>query len=117
MSAVIKTCDIMVELLMRNHPAWVGRIPGLQADKLVRGAKPYNYILREGEFETQYYVTFVHADGVVRHTPFIIYYDQGQWYFEQGGVGGGYEEETIGDVIHLIMHCNKEEAAPFTVKK
>jgi len=98
------------------HPAWYGKISGLVADKMLRNRKtPYLYILRAGErnegVETDYYVSFVLPDLSIRHQPFIITVREEGWYYENAGGGGPYNKESIEDVLHLMMHCNKEDCA------
>lgn len=99
---------------IQNHLSWFDRISGMKAEKLIRGKKPYHYILRSGENENAYYVTFCHKDGSVRHQPFTIKPSLEGWYFENGGTGGPFKDATIDDVLHLIMHCDKEECQPLT---
>ncbi|MGA8164002.1 MAG: hypothetical protein WB791_03135, partial [Waddliaceae bacterium] len=80
---------------------------------------PYIYLLRGGEYqqgsETDYYVTYVLPDFSIKHTPFVITVTPEGWYFEQGGGGGPYMHTSIDDVIHLILHCEKEECTPMIV--
>lgn len=92
------------------HPAWHGRMSGLDAEKLLRGRKiPYLYILRDGEYEMDYYVTFVLPDLSIRHQPFVITVAPEGWSFEQGGQGGPFASTvSIDDVLHLMMHCGKQ---------
>lgn len=97
---------------IQEHPAWLGKVSGLEAEKMLREKKPYHYVLRAGEFALEYYVTFAHADGTVRHQPFVITIAQEGWYYENGGVNGPYTEATIGEVIYQIMHCEEDECEP-----
>jgi hypothetical protein len=101
---------------MPSHPAWYGEIRGLNAEKLFRGKKtPYLYLLRTGEkstgFETDFYVTFLLPDFSIKHQPFIVREATKGWFFENGG---HYIGESIDEVIHLIMHCRKEECVPLS---
>ena len=115
MSAFLNTLDqdsIAQEILL--HPAWHGKMRGLYAEKRLRGKKtPYLYLLRAGETtsenETDYYVTFLHADLSVRHQSFVITTTSEGWYYENSGNGGPYQSGSIEDVLHLIMHCREGE--------
>jgi hypothetical protein len=99
---------------IQNHPAWYGLISGLQADKLLREKNtPYLFLLRKGELENDYYVTFVLPDLSLKHQPFVLTETFEGWFYENSGPGGPYIEETIDDVLHLIMHCQKNECKPF----
>ena len=94
---------------IEEHPAWHGRVSGLEAEKMMRGRKiPYLYILRAGEYETDYYVTFLLPDLSIKHQPFIITDTAEGWYFENTGGGGPFTTASIDDVLHLIMHCGKQ---------
>jgi hypothetical protein len=102
-----------IEEDMQLHPAWLGSISGLKAEKLLRGKKtPYLYLLREGEHENDYYVTYLLPDLSIRHQPFVITATKEGWSFENGGAGGPFTNSSIDDVIHLIMHCEKHECLP-----
>lgn len=97
-----------------RHAAWHGRVPGLVAEKMIRGLSiPYTYLLREGEMPGHYYVTFLDAQLTVRHQPFVITVMPEGWYYENLGGRGPYEEPSIDPVIHLIMHCEKEQCVVF----
>lgn len=101
---------------IKAHPAWHGMISGLHAEKMLRGEKkPYLYLLRAGEYEGQrevdYYVTFVLPDFSIKHQPFVITETQHGWYFENAN--GGPITHSIDEVLHLIMHCHKDECRPF----
>lgn len=96
-----------------DHAAWHGEMEGLKAEKLVRGQKPFTYLLRQGEPSNDavwnYYVTFVLADGTVRHQPFAITMIPGGWRAEN--FGGHDREEHLGieSALHGIMHCEEEQ--------
>lgn len=104
---------------MEKHLAWQGKISGLVADKMLRGKKtPYLYILRAGELESEdkrdFYVTFVSSDLTVTHTPFEIIQSIETWRYENAYPNGPFSyQQTIDDVIHLIMHCPKDSPKPF----
>lgn len=102
--------DILEDIA--HHPAWVGNVAGLAAEKRLRGAAPYTYLLRAGEYAHHYYVTYVMPDMTVRHQPFVITLRQGEWYCENGGTTGPHTKESISDVIHFVMHCKQEECTP-----
>jgi len=119
MSAILNEIyHTLINEEITHHSAWIGHISGLKAEKILRGFRhPYLYLLRRGEYqlqsETDYYVTYVSPDFSIKHTPFVIAVTPEGWYFENHVAGGPYSSQaSIDDVIHLIMHCEKEECTP-----
>lgn len=113
--AFLNTASILEDIVL--HPSWHGEIRGLDAEKLLRGSQtPYLYLIRTGEKGTQneinFYISFVLPDLSVRHQPVVITIAPEGWYYENGMPGGPYLDATIDDVLHLIMHCNKEQCIP-----
>ncbi|MEI6242135.1 MAG: hypothetical protein WCP39_01875 [Chlamydiota bacterium] len=99
---------------IETHPSWHGLMSGLHAEKILRDRKiPYLYLLRAGELKNDYYVTFILPDFSIKHQPFIITDSFEGWYYENAGGGGPYIEESIEDVLHLIMHCQKKDCVAF----
>jgi len=121
MSAILQNlCQASINAEIECHPAWMGRVSGLKAEKMLRGSQhPYLYLLRGGEWqresETDYYVTFVLPDFSITHTPFVITVASEGWYCENGGNGGPYTDASIDDVMHLIMHCKKDACTPMVM--
>lgn len=120
MSAVLrKTVFSAINLEIKTHIAWKGRLSGLQADKMLRNqTTPYLYILREGENEseeqTDYYVSFVLPDLSIKHQPFVITIVPEGWYYENSGAGGPFTDMvSIDEVLHLMMHCPQGANTPF----
>jgi hypothetical protein len=107
---------------IENHPAWIDNISGLEADKMLRGLDlPYTYVLRAGETQSEsvrdYYVTYVMSDSTIRHTPFKVTVTNEGWCYLNGNGGGPYTDASIGDVIHLIMHCESHECTPMVMNR
>jgi len=48
----------------------------------------------------------------IKHQPFTITEANEGWFYENAGLGGPYTQGSIQDVLHLIMHCQKEEIIP-----
>ena len=114
MLAFLSPSLITVEEIIESHPAWIGHVSGWKAEMVLRNKKvPYLYLLRGGETEGDYYVSFVSPDLTIKHTPFIISITQGGWYCQNGHVSGPFINKTIDHVIHSIMHCDSDECVPF----
>lgn len=94
------------------HSAWHGNIPGLHAEDKLKGKKPFTYILRKGEVSLNYYVSFILPDLTIKHQPFVITLTSNGWYSRNGSGSGPFINQSIEEVIHLIMHCNTEDCIP-----
>lgn len=111
---VLNTVRNEIEL----HPSWLGHVSGLKAEKLLRNRKqPYLFVLRSGEhedeFDTDYYITFIDSDLSIKHQPFVITVAPEGWYYENGNSGGPFTNDiSIEEVLHLIMHCHKDQCTP-----
>jgi len=121
MSVALKksTIEDAIHQEIQSHIAWYGDISGLKAEKMLREIQtPYVYILRAGEIDLgnqkDYYVSYVLEDLTIKHQPFVVMDTPDGWYYENSGGGGPYEEASIFDVLHLIMHCQQDEITPLT---
>jgi hypothetical protein len=94
------------------HPAWQGKIAGLEAEDRLKGQAPFVYLLREGEYPSHYYVSFVLPDHTIKHQPFLIRITPQGWYCRNGSGIGPCLNKTIEDVIDKIMHCRPDECTP-----
>ena len=102
------------EMDIHSHITWQGDISGLNAEKLLRGhSTPYLYLLREGEGDRNYYVTFVRPDGTIAHQPFTIGITETGFYCENGAYCIITDETPFADLLYKIMHCNQGECTPF----
>lgn len=98
---------------IESHSAWHGHMSGLVAEKLIRGKNtPYLYLLRSGEHEGDYYVTYLLPDLTVKHQPFIITSTNEGWHCQNGGNWENLTTASFDDILHLIMHCGKLEPKP-----
>lgn len=123
MSAILKHLEeFTIFDSMTCHPAWLGQIPGIEADIMLRSVKtPYVYILREGEPSLQdnkqhFYVTYVNANLSIVHQPLVIETGKEGWCYGNGRPGGPFNFASIDPVLHLIMHCEEGECVPFITK-
>lgn len=109
-----------IDYEIQNHPAWVGNISGLKAEKMLRGLRN-RFILRQGEHQTDnqtdYYVTFILVDGQVKHQPFVITITSEGWCWENAHTGGPHLDKSIEDVLFKIMHCEEGQCQPYLYGK
>lgn len=107
--------DQATEPQVEQHPAWHGMIAGLEAEDRLRGHKPSVYLLRKGEIPNHYYVSFVLPDGTFKHQPFMVRSTPDGWYCRNASGTGPFLNLTIHDVVHIIMHCQKEDVHPLSL--
>ena len=114
MSAIMKeSAAHFIHEEIKSHICWYGNISGLKAEKILRGRKePYLYMLRKGENEEDYYVSFILPDFSIRHQPFVITITADGWDWENSGGGSCPREASIEDVLYLMMHCEKSQCSP-----
>jgi SH2 domain-containing protein len=111
-----QTNDVADALHLPNveaHPAWHGKITGLEAEaRLFKRDTPYTYLVRKGEECGHYYVSFLREDGMVHHQPFSVHLTDHGWYCKNFAAHGPFIRETIDDVLHSVMHAKKEAIHP-----
>ncbi|MBI3212096.1 MAG: hypothetical protein HYZ47_05420 [Simkania negevensis] len=93
--------------LIQKHPAWHEDIDAPQAEALLTGKAPFTYLLRKGDKERAYFITFVKEDYTVYHQSFTLEHDSKGWYYKNGIVTGPIE--TVEELIPKIMHCDPKE--------
>ncbi len=122
MSAILKQKeDLTIFDAMQLHPTWLGQIPGIDADMMLRGKTPYTYILRDGEpslhkNERHFYVTYVGIDSYIRHQPVVVELGKEGWHYRNWSPGGPFNFTSIDPVLHLIMHCEEGQCIPYVRK-
>jgi hypothetical protein len=106
---------------IQGHPAWHGDIDAVQAEALLQGNDSFSYLLRKGEEENAYFISFVKEDLSIKHQRFTLEHDRKGWYFKNGITGtschldkmtyGPTEivAETSRGLIPQMMHCDDGE--------
>lgn len=94
------------------HPAWHGKIAGLEAEDRLRGHVPHTYLVREGEIPGHYYASSMREDGTIRHQPFFVRVTSQGWFCRNLSTQGPFIRQTIDDVIHSVIHSKKEDVSP-----
>jgi hypothetical protein len=97
---------------VESHPAWHGKITGLEAEDRLKGHKPHTYLVRDGEVPGHYYASSMREDGTIRHQPFCVHSTNHGWFCRNLITQGPFIRQTIDDVIHSVIHSNKEDVSP-----
>lgn len=89
-----------------NHIAWYGNLTGTEAEIILRGKSDLTYVLREGEKEGHFYLTYVKDECSFTHIPFTVNTVLKQWFYRQG-----YPRfaPTLKGFIPEIMHADEAD--------
>ena len=55
-----------------------------ESEKLLIGKSPFTYLLRSGEKERPYFISFVREDGSIKHQFFALEFDRKGWLYRNG---------------------------------
>jgi hypothetical protein len=96
------------------HPAWHEKMSEEESETLLRGNPPFTYILRNGEKEHAYFITYVKMDLSIKHQFFVLEIDRKGWYY-RNGIGNGPAEilsKDLEKLIPMMMHCDVMACTP-----
>jgi hypothetical protein len=96
--------------------AWHADLTGPEAESLLRHQEAGTYLLRQGEKEDHYYLSYVEG-RVLSHLPIKIDYSQKQWFYQNTTHHFG---DDLKAFIPEIMHREEAEChplVPFAKKK
>ncbi len=96
---------------IKNHVAWRSEVTEISAETLLKGEPVFTYILRPGDREEIFFISFMHPDNTIHHQRFAIERNSQGWYF-QNCVKNGCEE-NIEALIPMMMHCTRNMCIPF----
>lgn len=108
----VSNLEFTIEGSIQQSACWYDDVTGLDAEDVLKGKKAYTYLLRAGEKAHNYYVSFVEPSGFIKHQPIAIKYFGDAWFCRNWLDHGPYTIECIQDIVHRLMHCEKEEAQP-----
>lgn len=97
---------------IKAHVAWKGDISEAVAEKSLQNQPALTYLLRKGEKEDIYFVSFVDQDHVIQHKHFTLEADSKIWYYQNNTA---CRSNNFVDVIPRAMHCNPNECNPLSV--
>ena len=120
MSKVNTMVSANVEWVQRNqeqiktHPAWHSDISENESEKLLRDKSPFTYLLRAGEKEHLYFISFVKENGSIKHQFFALEFDRKGWLYRNGGTTGPQEinSKDLHQLIPMMMHCDLLACTP-----
>lgn len=92
-----------------SHPAWHGCLNGMDCEALLRGMPSGTYLLRQGEDQYHYYLSYVIGEYFYKHQPFIIKFSTRGWFYQNGC--SGFRDRLI-ELIPMAMHCDESQCTP-----
>ena len=69
---------------IESHPAWYDLISEDESEALLKNKNPFTYLLRAGEKQYSYFISFVRENGAIKHQPFILELNKRGWYYRNG---------------------------------
>ena len=92
-----------------NHIAWFGELTGTEAELVLRDKSDMTYLLRKGEKEGHFYLTYVKNGCDFTHIPFTLNQTLKQWFYRQG-----YPRfaPTLKAFVPEIMHTEEMNCIP-----
>jgi hypothetical protein len=100
---------------VKSHSAWKGSLQEGQAEALLQGQPPFSYVLRNGEKEYAYFITFVKEDGTFKHQRFVLEAARKGWHYRNGAATDRPVEmlaDTVEEIIPMMMHCELNDCKP-----
>ena len=86
---------------MTSHIAWYGDLTGTEAELLLRGKPDMTYLLRKGEKEDHFYLTYVKDECYYTHIPFTVNHNLQQWFYMNAKPRFAASlERFIPDIMH-----------------
>lgn len=85
------------------------------AETLLRNKAPFTYVLRAADKILTYFISFVKADGSIKHQFFVLEPTQQGWRYRNGCTENSPTEivaNSLKELIPMMMHCEQEEGRP-----
>jgi len=92
-----------------NNVAWYDDITGTEAELLLRNKKDLTYLLRQGEKEGHFYLTYVKDAVYFTHIPIRANNSLKEWFYLNGILR---TEATLKDFIPNIMNAEEADITP-----
>lgn len=94
---------------MMSHIAWYGDLTGTEAEIILRDKSDMTYLLRQGEREDHFYLTYVKNGCAFTHIPFTVNRTLNQWFYRQGIPRFA---PNLKAFIPEIMHADEVDCIP-----
>jgi len=94
---------------IKNHHAWHADSTGTDAEIIIRGQPDMTYLLRQGEREDHFYLTYVKNECEFTHIPFTVNPVIRQWFYRNCFPRFA---PTLDAFIPEIMHADAEDCKP-----
>lgn len=93
---------------IKSHVAWHSDISANESEKLLKDKSPFTYLLRAGDKEQLYYISFVKEDKSIKHQFFVLEFNLQGWVYRNGGTGTPEEivSKDLHELIPMMMHCD-----------
>lgn len=102
---------VQVDRGIEFHPSWKGNLTLSEAVQLLKGNDPFTYAVTQGFDKYHYFLTFVDADGKVKHRNVrSTIKNEKTFYFNGGSGGGGYQ--SIDNLVPGCLNCSAAICRP-----
>ena len=94
---------------VKHHCAWYADLTGTDAEIIIRGQPDMTYLLRQGEREDHFYLTYVKNECEFAHIPFTVNSTIRQWFYRNYCCRFA---PTLDLFIPEIMHVDAVDCKP-----
>lgn len=91
-----------------KHPAWHGSTSTQEAESLLLERLPFTYLLRHGERNYHYYLSFIREQII--HQLCVLEFSLQGWVYRNGITSP--PQLRLVDLIPLAMHCRPDQCIP-----
>lgn len=104
---------VRVDRGVELHPSWRGGLTLAEAAQLLKGNAPFTYVMTQGFDQYHYFLTYVDADGKVKHRNVRSAIKNGKTFYWNGGGGtGGGGYESIDNLVPGCLNCSATVCRP-----
>lgn len=99
---------------IKTHPAWHADVSEAESETFLKNNGPFTYLLRAGDKEHFYFISFVKEDRSIKHQFFTLEFNRQGWLYRNGGTGTPEEivSKELDLLIPMMMHCDLEACTP-----